>query len=54
MNKQDKQIKSHRHRQQFGGYQREGGGEVVTGEGVKYMVMKDDSALGDPHNAICR
>ena len=27
-NKQNKQTKIHRHRQQYGGYQREGGGEV--------------------------
>ena len=33
MNKQEKQTKSHRHRKQYGGYQREGGRGIVKGEG---------------------
>ena len=45
MNKQEKQTKSHGHRQQYGGHQRMGGGVVVKGKGVKYMVMEDDLTL---------
>ena len=35
MNKQEKQTKTQRHRQQYGGYQREGGGEVGKAKGAK-------------------
>ena len=33
INKQEKQTKTHRHRQQHGGYQREGDWRVVKGKG---------------------
>ena len=46
MNKQKtKQTKTHRHRRQHGGHQREGGG-VVKGKEVKYTVTEDFTVGG--------
>ena len=42
-------MKTHRHRKQYGGYQREGGWGGSNGKGVKYMVMKEDLTLNDRH-----
>ena len=46
MNKQEKQT-THRHRQQYGGYQREGVSGLV--KGVKYMAAEGDLTLGGGH-----
>ena len=54
MNNQEKQIKTHRHRQQSGGYQREGDGGVVKGKGGQiYGDRKFDFGWW-AHNAIYR
>ena len=43
-------TETHRHRQQYGGYQREGGWGVVKGQECQiYMVMEDDLTLGGGH-----
>ena len=47
-NKTDKQT-THRPRQQYGGYQREGGEEAVKMKGIKHVVMEGDLALGGEH-----
>ena len=39
-------TETHRHRQQKGGYQREG---VVKGKGVKHMAMEDGLTVGGGH-----
>ena len=50
MNKQDKQTKTHRHREQHGGYLRERElGDVEKGKGVKYMVKEGVPTLGDKY-----
>lgn len=49
MNEQTKQTnkKTHRHREQYGGYHREEGYGLVNGKKkVKYMVMEENLALG--------
>ena len=50
MNEQE-QTKTHR--PPHGGYQRAGGGGVVTGKGVKYMVTEDGLPLGGEHTIQC-
>lgn len=48
MNKQNKQT--HRHTQQYGGYQKEeGSGEGKRVNRVKYMMMEGDQTLGAEH-----
>ena len=41
-----KPNKTHRHRQQYNGYQREGGLGVVSGKGDQYMVTGDLTSGG--------
>ena len=55
MNQQEKQTKTHRHRQQYGGYQKEVGWGLVKGKesqiyGTQGLIL----AGGCTHNAICR
>ena len=42
-------TETHRPRQQYGGYQREGGRKVYGVKGAMYMVMKDDLTLDGGH-----
>ena len=42
-------TETHRHRQQYGGYWKEGGEGAVNCKGAKYMVMEDDLTLGGGH-----
>ena len=49
MNKQDKQTKGHRHRQQYGGDQREGGWGQKKVKDSKDTVTKEDLTLGGKH-----
>ena len=53
MNIQEKQTKTHGHRQQYGVYHREGGGEQERVKGVKYMVAEEDVTSGGGHTAQC-
>ena len=42
-------TETHRHRQERGGDQREGDGQIVKGKRGKHMVMEDDLTLGGGH-----
>ena len=48
MNKQEKQTETHRHRQQDGGYQREGERGQESVKGAKYLVT-EDLTWGEEH-----
>ena len=48
MNKKEKQIKTHSHRQHYGGYQRKKGREVVKGK-VSQICGDEDLTLGGRH-----
>ena len=49
--KSNKQTKTHRHGQHYGGYQRDRGGRVVKGK--MGQVYVDDLTLGGEHTIQC-